>query len=799
MTNYTVGKLACQAGGTLNDTSVNDVPVAGIAIDSRQVKPGDIYIPLIGARADGHSFIDMVKEKGAAAALWQKDHQPYPEGIPLILVDDTLTALQQAAHARLAELAPYTIGITGSNGKTSVKDMLAAAFSTATVTYATPGNRNSEIGLPLTVLEFDDDIETAVLEMGMENFGEIEKLVSIAPLDAAIITSIGSAHIANLGSRQNIAKAKCEILKGLKPGGIFLYNADCPEIARELKEESNTSWIKENNIRIVPFSANEVENLRLENGQMCFETSMGPVKLNALGQFQAVNSLPVLKLAGQRGLCADQVKSALASMNLTGMRANLRPAGKAHILDDTYKSNPESAIAALDLLSLFEGEKIAVLADMLDLGEDELTLHQSVLDHADALGIPVYTTGPIFEKLGRSWYPDKQALYEALSDKLATDTVILIKGSRAMKMDELADQFVKEGNMETKPIRMAVLFGGQSSEYSVSLHSAASLLRSINRDRYDLTLIGITPDGRFLEYLGDVDALEHDHWNTPEMTRPVFWTHGGFVRAEKPDEVIELDTVFPVLHGKNGEDGTLQGLMDIMNIHCVGCDTLASAAIMDKETTHILLDAQGVPTAKYICLHENEEVPAFDKLEKEIPLPWIVKPCSAGSSYGVHKVKSEADFHDALADAFKYDGRGKALIEECIPGFEIGCAVMGNDEVFAGNVDEIEISGDVFDFGGKYAMDGANIYCPARIPDKDIERARKLAAKAYKAMGCSGFTRVDMFYEPDGTIIVNELNTIPGMTATSRYPTMMAKAGLPFDELLDKLVDLSLEKKVGQS
>ena len=797
MIRKTMRDLAAMAGGVLiQDTGAL---VQGAVTDSRQVTPGCLYVPVQGARVDGHDFIEDVRKNGAAAALWQKDHKPYPAQIGLILVEDTVAALQNIARAWLQQLQPFTIGVTGSNGKTSAKDMLKAVLSRAGRTQATRGNRNSDIGLPLTVLEFDPDIEMAVLEMGMENFGEIETLTGIAPLDAAVITSIGSAHMENLGSRQGIARAKMEILRGLKPGGLFLYLADSPELARELEREENRRFIEENGIVLIPFSAADIDRVQVEQGGMAFDWKGQRWQLHALGSFQCVNALPALILGDRLHVPAPDLHQALATLELTGMRTALKPAGTAHILDDSYKSNPESAIAALDTLAALPGSHVAVLGDMLDLGPEETALHAAVLDHAAALGIPVFTTGPVFSRLNQGWHPDQDALFETLKPMLQDDTVILVKGSRALALDKLARRLEKEGNEAMNKIKLAVLFGGQSSEYSVSLHSAASMLRNLDRDSYDLSLIGITPQGRFLEYTGDIDHIEHDTWNTPETTTPVAWVHGGYVRPESADPaaVRELDTVFPVLHGKNGEDGTLQGLMELMNIHCVGCDALASAMILDKEITHIMLDAQGIPTAKYVCLKAGIPFSAEEILDT-LPLPWIVKPCNAGSSYGVHKVESLEEFDEAVRDAFKWDGRGKVLVEECIPGFEIGCAVMGNREPFAGAVDEIEIHGGIFDFEGKYEMKDSAIYCPARITPAKTEEARALATAAYQAMGCTGFTRVDMFLQPDGRILINELNTIPGMTATSRYPSMMAEAGVTFGRLLQDLISLSLEKEVGQ-
>ena len=175
-------------------------------------------------------------------------------------------------------------------------------------------------------------------------------------------------------------------------------------------------------------------------------------------------------------------------------------------------------------------------------------------------------------------------------------------------------------------------------------------------------------------------------------------------------------------------------------------------------------------------------------IQEKISLPWIVKPCNAGSSYGVHKVENKEEFEEACKDAFFYDGRGKILVEKAIEGFEIGCAVMGNEEVFTGSCDEIQISGGIFDFEGKYEMKDAAIYCPARIDETLFEQARTLAARAYRAMNCRGMTRVDMFVTKENRIVFNELNTIPGFTPYSRYPNMMKQIGLSYGEVIERLI-----------
>ncbi len=349
--------------------------------------------------------------------------------------------------------------------------------------------------------------------------------------------------------------------------------------------------------------------------------------------------------------------------------------------------------------------------------------------------------------------------------------------------------------MNMAKLTLGVIFGGQSSEYSVSLHSAASFLRQVHTDNYEIIKIGIDPQGQFYVYEGDIDAIEHDTWR--KQATPCAWVHKGVLVLQDQPTTISLDCVFPILHGKNGEDGCIQGLLELMNIHYVGCDVMSSAIAMDKEIMHILCDEANIPCAPYVCLHENQPHPSFDQLQKEMPGAWVVKPCNAGSSYGVHFVENEEQYEAALLDAWKYDGRGKLLVEKAIDGFEIGCAVMGNQNVQTGSCDEIQTAGDIFDFDGKYDMNGARIYCPARISEEIFAQAQELAKKTYKAMNCLGMARVDMFVCSDGSIVLNELNTIPGFTATSRYPSMMKEAGIAFPDLIDQLIELAMQREVG--
>lgn len=348
-------------------------------------------------------------------------------------------------------------------------------------------------------------------------------------------------------------------------------------------------------------------------------------------------------------------------------------------------------------------------------------------------------------------------------------------------------------------IKLAVIFGGKSSEYSVSLHSAESLLEHCDLAKYELVLIGITQDGKWLNYpSSDYEAIAHDTWHQNPNCREVVINpspNRGFLVVDHEIKELPVDVVFPCLHGKNGEDGTMQGLLKLANLAYVGCDLLASAVTMDKEFTHILAERAGILCAPYLCLYEENHddlVEVYKKASKELGLPIFIKPANAGSSYGISKINNEAEFIQGVLNAFKHDH--KVLLETTIEGFEIGCAVMGNDELMVGECDEIDTKNAFFDFEAKYALDNTQIYCPARISKELSDQAKEIAKKVYRTLNCSGMTRVDMFVTPNNEIVFNEANTIPGFTATSRYPSMMKAAGFSFEEVIDRLVELARSK-----
>ena len=341
---------------------------------------------------------------------------------------------------------------------------------------------------------------------------------------------------------------------------------------------------------------------------------------------------------------------------------------------------------------------------------------------------------------------------------------------------------------------IAVLFGGNSPEYGVSLESAHAVLSHMDRERYIPVPVGISRAGRWYRYAGPLENIVEDTWLDSVYCADVGALPGGGLLAlgKKGPEPIPLDAAFPVLHGKNGEDGTVQGLMELAGVPLVGCGVLASAVCMDKARAHKLARAAGVTAPRSFVLERWEDRAGAEKRAQTLGYPLFVKPVRAGSSYGITKVKDPAGLAAAIELAFQYDDT--VILEEAISGFEVGCAVLGNDSLTVGVPDEIELSGGFFDFTEKYTLKTSAIHVPARVAPETIRRVQETARVIYRALGCRGFARVDMFLDNGGNIVFNEVNTIPGFTSHSRYPTMMKAAGLSFEQVITSVIELALEK-----
>lgn len=342
-----------------------------------------------------------------------------------------------------------------------------------------------------------------------------------------------------------------------------------------------------------------------------------------------------------------------------------------------------------------------------------------------------------------------------------------------------------------KKLTIAIIFGGNSSEYEVSLNSAYSVIGALNKDKYEPVMVGISKEGEWFYFNGKLEKIKNDTWMNQKDCIPAQLSvnrkeHKLLLRENSGTKSIGIDAAFPVLHGKNGEDGTVQGLIALSGIPLIGCGILASALCMDKDRAHRLVGAAGVRVPKAFVFDSEKEKKEAGRWAQEIGYPLYVKPVKAGSSYGVTKVQKPDELERALTLAFQYDDQ--IIMEENIEGFEVGCAILGKEELITGEVDEIELSGGFFDFTEKYTLETSAIYVPARIDSKKSEEVKERAKLIYKTLGCSGFARVDMFLTPQGEIVFNEVNTIPGFTEHSRYPGMMKAAGYSFEEIIEKMI-----------
>ncbi|TYQ15048.1 UNVERIFIED_CONTAM: D-alanine---D-serine ligase [Acetivibrio alkalicellulosi] len=345
--------------------------------------------------------------------------------------------------------------------------------------------------------------------------------------------------------------------------------------------------------------------------------------------------------------------------------------------------------------------------------------------------------------------------------------------------------------------KVAILFGGCSPEYNVSLQSAYAVIEHLDSDCYEKILIGITKEGQWLRYYGDTKDIIKDTWHKDKRCIPAIISPSRDVKGVielYPDrvEVTRIDIAFPVMHGKNGEDGTVQGLLELAGIPFVGCGSLCSALCMNKDIAHKVVNLAGVKIPESIVLKTgSNEKEIFDKVEN-LNYPLFVKPVKAGSSFGVTKVYSNEHLINALKVAFEFDN--EAIVEENIDGFEVGCAILGNNDLIIGQVDEIELTQGFFDYKEKYTLENSQIHMPARIDYITAERIKKTAGSIYKALGCKGLARVDLFLTKDGDIVFNEVNTIPGFTSHSRYPNMLKGIGFSFEKILDNLIRLGMEE-----
>ncbi|MBQ7266633.1 MAG: D-alanine--D-alanine ligase [Firmicutes bacterium] len=346
---------------------------------------------------------------------------------------------------------------------------------------------------------------------------------------------------------------------------------------------------------------------------------------------------------------------------------------------------------------------------------------------------------------------------------------------------------------------VAVLFGGQSSEHDISKVSAATVMSNINQDKYYILPIYITKEGHWLLYDGPIDKISSGNWEkyaTSAVISPDV-THKGILRIVGDKvKIIPIDVVFPVLHGAYGEDGTVQGLFELAKIPYCGCGVLSSSVSMNKAYTKIIAATTGVEQAKYVVLKdrelEDDANACADKVEAECGYPCFVKPACAGSSVGISKAHNRDELIEGLWTAAKEDKT--IVVEENIEGLELECAVLGNDTVAASAVGQIIPAAEFYDFDAKYNNSDSRTIVPADIDSDTAKKIQSYAIKIFKALDGKGLSRVDFFLKKDGTVVFNEINTMPGFTSISMYPMLFKAAGIETEDLVEKIISLALTR-----
>lgn len=435
---------------------IPDVEITGVCFDSRKAKNGDLFFPLKGER-DGHDFIESAISNGASATIWQNDHKIENKDIPYVIVDDVMAAFDQLAKYYLNKVNPKVIAVTGSNGKTTTKDMIASVLATDNNVAKTPENFNNEIGVPFTILNMPTNTEILVVEMGMDRPGQIEHLSSVAHPDVSVITMIGEAHIEFFGTRDKIADAKMEITHHLQEDGLFVYDGDEPLLNERAEplEQSIATFGKNDNNTIYTTEINSHKE------KTTFKINLWPdleFSIPIMGDYNVNNAMAALLIGRRYHISAENMQQALANLYMTENRTEwVKAANGADILSDVYNSNPTAAIEVLDnLQKLSTGRKIIVLGDMLELGSASKRLHESLADHIDPNDFAkVYLVGkemkalydllvPKYQPADISWYSKDQLedLTANIKEEMNSDDTILLKASHGIHLENVLKELI---------------------------------------------------------------------------------------------------------------------------------------------------------------------------------------------------------------------------------------------------------------------------------------------------------------------------------------------------------------------
>lgn len=448
MKKFTLGEIAESCGGKFvgNDSDKN-IEITSVERDSRQIKDGSLFLAIKGERVDGHDYIEKCFAGGAVCAVCEKP--PVNVEKPYILVDSTLEAVKKIAKAYRRKFDIPVVGVSGSVGKTSTKEMLYAVLSQKFRTHKTQGNLNNELGVPLTLLSMPEDTQAAVIEMGISDFGEMTRLSEMVQPTICVLTIIGCCHLENLGDRDGVLKAKTEMFRNAAENAEYILNGDDDKLY-SVTEVNGKKPIYFGFAGDNDYYAEDIEN----NGEggisctLCFDNTRLNLNIPAIGSYMVSNALAAVAAGRLLGLSDEQLINGVQSYKTVGSRANVINTGKIRIIDDCYNANPTSVKASLDTLVNFSGRKVAILGDMKELGTDELKLHLETGKYAKDKGVDlVIAVGPLAVELAKGadgeWFESVEQVKSAIPALINDGDTVLVKASHSMHFEEIVD-FLKE-------------------------------------------------------------------------------------------------------------------------------------------------------------------------------------------------------------------------------------------------------------------------------------------------------------------------------------------------------------------
>lgn len=448
MKKFTLGEIAESCGGKfVGSDSDKNIEITSVERDSRQIKDGSLFLAIKGERVDGHDYIEKCFAAGAVCAVCEK--VPVNATKPYILVDSTLEAVKKIAKAYRQKFDIPVVGVSGSVGKTSTKEMLYAVLSQKFRTHKTQGNLNNELGVPLTLLSMPEDTQAAVIEMGISDFGEMTRLSEMVQPTICVLTIIGCCHLENLGDRDGVLKAKTEMFKNAAENAEYILNGDDDKLY-SVTEVNGKKPIYFGFAGDNDYYAEDIEN----NGEggiyctLCFDNTRLNVNIPAIGSYMVSNALAAVAAGRLLGLSDEQLINGVQSYKTVGSRANVINTGKIRIIDDCYNANPTSVKASLDTLVNFSGRKVAILGDMKELGTEELKLHYETGKYAKDKGVDlVIAAGPLAKELAKGadgeWFESVDQVKSAIPALINEGDTVLVKASHSMHFEEIVD-FLKE-------------------------------------------------------------------------------------------------------------------------------------------------------------------------------------------------------------------------------------------------------------------------------------------------------------------------------------------------------------------